>query len=91
MTPAQAIQKLGITAEVCPVPIIDMEVRPQFTSTIPEEDLDAAVELLMAAPRFLEFLRDADKHFDILGAKAKDELAQHIDDIQEFLGLWINE
>ena len=99
MTPTQLLQRIP---EGTP-PIIEgqnfdrqqLEAVPcsgaHYTSEAMEEDFSMAVELLMAVPTFLEFLRDTDDKFeDILSEKAREALDAHLVTIEDFTGQWIN-
>lgn len=93
MTPSQALNKLPAVETEPDTSFVPIEclAGTHYTSEAMEEDFSTAVDLLMNTPRFLEFLRDADKHFDILGEKAREQLKSHIDTIEDFLGQWMND
>lgn len=89
MTPAQLLQRIEPSVSASAEP--DMLPPASYTSETMEEDFSTSVELLMGTPRFLDFLRDADDHYHILGEKARTELNEHLDTIQEFTGQWLND
>lgn len=99
MRTSQALAKLA--PEPPPQEELGSEEEPNFvmlpsagvhyTSEAMEEDFSTSVELLMNTPRFLKFLQDADRHFDLLGEKARQELDEHVATIEDFIGQWLNE
>jgi hypothetical protein len=101
MTPSQLLQQIPLPEAAYAAPeentiqSTDIDFTPcaagaHYTSDAMEEDFSTSVELLMESPKFLRFLLDADQHFSILGAKARQQLIEHIDTVEEFTGQWLN-
>lgn len=62
-----------------------------YTSDAMEEDFSTSVELLMNAIGFLKGLVELDDHYDHLSIKARGQLDEHIEAVEEFLGQWQND
>lgn len=92
MTPSQMLAKLPqqpVTTD--DLVVIDCIGGTKYTSEAMEEDFSVSVELLLATPMYLEFLRDADNHYKLLGEKARQALDEHLATIEEFTGQWLND
>lgn len=98
MTPAQMLRR---QVQAQPQQVCEVEqstyVPPEvskgvhYTSAAMEEDFSISVELLMNSIGFLEMIAELDNFEDFLSVKARAQLDEQIEQVQDFLGQWKND